>query len=133
MSQADSTEVMDSWADEGKMEGPWSFFEGQDLNGCHIAIDEAHLYWPVSARPNHVKRLRDWVSTVRHQGATIEFITQHHGQVASRLLPRVASGLLLTNLENEREPMGGCRVGDWLNVWAKFLRGNTVRMCGKSG
>jgi len=119
-------EVLTKWLDDNILEGPWSYFEDKDINGAHIAIDEAHSYFPYRGRPAHAKRLMEWLSEIRHRGATVEFITQHPGQVCGELRRACGEQYILTNLENDTEPMGGCRVGDWLELWARWVSGKYV-------
>lgn len=111
-------EVIDTWRDNGRLEGPWTFFRDIDLNGAHIAIDEAHAFFPSKGRPKHAAALSEWLAEIRHRGATVEFITQHPGQVARELVRSCGEKLVLTNLENETEPLFNIRVGDWLELVA---------------
>ena len=115
--------VVDEWRDDRRCEGPWTFFADKDINGAHIAIDEAHAFFPASGRPKHAKMLKDWLAEIRHRGATVEFITQHPGQVCKELVHACGERFILTNLENDREPMAGCRVGDWLELLAGWITG----------
>lgn len=114
-------EVTDSWMNDKKVDGPWNYFRDVDINGAHIAIDEAHNFFPNSGRRKHAEALRDWLAEIRHRGATVEFITQHPGQVCKELGHICGERLILTNLENEFEPIGGCRTGDWLELWAGLV------------
>lgn len=111
--------VLDSWLREGECDGPWNYFRDLDIDGWHIAIDEAHSYFPARGRPQHAALLRDWLAEIRHRGATVEFITQNPMQVCSELRRACGEKIQLTNLDNEVEPVFGCRVGDWLELKAK--------------
>lgn len=119
-------EVTRSWQDEEKIDGPWNYFKDLDINGAHIAIDEAHSYFPQRGRPKHAKALMEWLAEIRHRGATVEFITQHPGQVCAELRRAAGEQIILTNLENEVEPFFGIRVGDWLEMLAGWFTGRYV-------
>lgn len=138
-------EELETWA-VGES-GPWEYFQtiydarcieaGVDpedpengvehpLAGAHVAIDEAHIYYPRQPRGLHkqaVKRCMEWLAEIRHQGATVEFITQYEYQIAPEIRNLCAAHVQLTNLENDREPLTGAMVGDWLQMLAKFVTG----------
>ena len=56
--------------------GPWQYFQDLDLSAGHIMIDEIQKIVD-NRSTNKLKKLwADWLSTIRHEGCTLEFMTQ---------------------------------------------------------
>ena len=101
--------------------GPWDFFHSQDITGCHIAIDEIHVFCGKGASKEHKQRWSSWLGEIRHQGATVELITQHVEKCAREIVNEATINLQLVNSETRRDPLFGIRLGDWYELRAKFL------------
>ena len=108
------------WEDDSGKFGPWSTFADMDLNGAHIAIDEAHVYWPAKGANKRCKALLEWIADVRHRGCTVEFITQNRMQVSADLRRAVNMEIRLSRWDEKYEPILGIRLGDYLEVLAAF-------------
>lgn len=100
--------------------GPWSTFDGVDLDGSHIAIDEAHLYWPRAGRPDAARRMLEWLSEVRHRGATVELITQHETQLSEGLVKIANHRMVLVKADDQVDPVFGIPLFDWFQVWSRW-------------
>ncbi len=120
--------VLESWM-SGKS-GPWEFFKECDLTDAHVAIDECHNYVPERGRPNpavsnaeHTQRWQEWLGELRHQGATVEFLTQTPGKVSKAIIGEAETRLKLVNSELRRDPFFGIQLADWYELRAKFVTG----------
>lgn len=115
-------DVLRSWQDGES--GPWEYFADADLSGAHIAIDEAHTFWPsarVPGGPERVDKLMHWLSTVRHTGATVEFITQHPNQIHDKIRDAAGGEFVLTNLQDFSIPWVKVRFGDLFDLVEVFF------------
>ena len=99
--------------------GPWSFFEGKSLTECHIAIDEIHEYCGVSAKPQYLGMWQKWLGTIRHQGATIEFLSQNEGKVARVIKQESGLRRELVHSDERPDPFFRIPLGDWYELRAK--------------
>lgn len=108
------------WERDSGEFGPWSTFEGIDLDGAHIAIDESHIYWPAKGAIKRCKALMEWIADVRHRGCTVEFITQNRMQVSPDLRRAINREIRLSRWDDKYEPVLGIRIGDYLEVLAAF-------------
>ena len=116
-----SKETFDSWCDQSNDDGPWRLFHDVDLSGAHIAIDEVHHCFPSKGMGTRKrKKLLEWLSEIRHCGATVEFLTQHPKNVAAEVLRLVNYELVLVPLEELLDPWFGIRFGDWAELKAKL-------------
>jgi hypothetical protein len=62
-------------------QGPWVYFQDKEVEGSHILLDEIQKVVHTRS-PRDAKSLwGDWLSTIRHCGATIEFMTQRERRV----------------------------------------------------
>lgn len=66
--------VLSDWRLEKS--GPWDFFAGLDLSGCHIAIDEIHEIVKISSSPDYIAKWDEFLGTIRHRGCVFEGLTQ---------------------------------------------------------
>jgi len=116
------TEVMNTWI--SGQSGPWDFFHNKNLDGCHIAIDECHNF--CGAKTHHRVRARwqAWLGEIRHQGATVEFLSQSPEKVAREIHYEAGLRLSLINSEDRRDPFLGILLGDWYELKAAFITGD---------
>lgn len=117
-------EEMRAWM-EGTS-GPWEFFKDKDLSGAHIAIDEAHSFFPharAAGGPEFVDKCMHWISEIRHEGATVEFLTQHQEQLSEKIRNACAAELVLVNLQDVPLPLVNIRLGDVMDLLACFNGG----------
>lgn len=102
--------------------GPWDFFEGKDLQDAHIAIDEIHNFLDPQAPAAEKRKWRQWLGEIRHQGATVEFISQSDQKIAIELRRESAMLIELQNTETLRDPVFRIELGDWYELRAMLLR-----------
>lgn len=112
-------EVLREWR-EGRS-GPWDYLRDRDISGCHIAIDEIHNYCPKTADNKLRKKWMQFIGELRHQGATIEFLTQNEAKCAKEILAEAEIRYEIINGENIRCPVLGYRMGDLYQFRAKAL------------
>lgn len=98
------------------------------LDKSHVIIDEAGKIWPSNSRKTAdekraIDAVAEWLATIRHEGATIELICQDSRQIDRKLVQMVGEHLVMNNTAEEKEPIGGCRKGDWYQLYSGlFLR-----------
>jgi hypothetical protein len=111
--------VLNTWV--SGQSGPWDYFKDRCLDGCHIAIDECHNF--CGAKSNHKIRQRwqAWLGEIRHQGATVEFLSQSPEKVAREIHYEAGLRLSLVNSEDRRDPFLGILLGDWYELRAGFI------------
>lgn len=102
--------------------GPWDFFEGKDLQDAHIAIDEIHNFLDPKAPEAQKRKWRLWLGEIRHQGATVEFISQNDQKIALELRRESALLIDLQNTETLKDPIFKIELGDWYELRAMILR-----------
>lgn len=112
-------DVLREWR-EGRS-GPWDYLRDRDISGCHIAIDEIHNYCPKTADNKLRKKWMQFIGELRHQGATIEFLTQNEAKCAKEILAEAEIRYEIINGENIRCPVLGYRMGDLYQFRAKAL------------
>lgn len=103
--------------------GPWEYFEGRNLQDMHIAIDEVHNYCPSKGEARRRERWQQWLGEIRHQGATVEFMTQTLMKAAKELRDEAGLHIEVKNTETERDPLFGILLGDWYELRAGFITG----------
>ncbi|QQE12321.1 hypothetical protein JD969_02270 [Planctomycetota bacterium] len=112
-------DVIETWL-EGRS-GPWEYFQDTDLACCHIALDEFDHF----CSTNHKKEIRTqwaaWLKEIRHQGATVEFITQDHQAVAKEVERKVAVRRSLTVGADRRDPYFKIKMYDWYQLRSKLI------------
>lgn len=104
--------------------GPWDYFHEKDLDGCHIAIDECHNFCGAKTHHRVRQRWQAWLGEIRHQGATVEFLSQSPEKVAKEIHYEAGLRLSLINSEDRRDPFLGILLGDWYELKAKFITGD---------
>lgn len=100
--------------------GPWDYFEGYDLSGVHIAIDEIHNFCGASSPQEVVKKWQEWLGELRHRGATIEFLTQHPNKCAQAIRNEAEIKLEVVPEENRTDGFIGIKKYYWFNLKAKL-------------
>lgn len=102
--------------------GPWRYFRDLDLNGAHIAIDEIHNFCPEHAS-SHIKRQwGTWIGELRHQGCTVEFLTQHLNKLAKTVKQEADFGIKCKSTKQDLDPFFRIPLGDWYELIAAFTR-----------
>jgi len=111
--------VLNTWLNG--QSGPWDYFRDKNLEGCHVAIDECHNF--CGAKTNHKVRQQwqAWLGEIRHQGATVEFLSQSPEKVAREIHYEAGLRLSLVNSEDRRDPFLGILLGDWYELKAAFI------------
>lgn len=120
--------VVDSWSDElekGEVpEGPWTYFRENDvpLSGTHIALDEAHIFMPRGERSQIERRKywRKWLSEIRHEGATVEFLTQDVESLDDQVVKRCDLRMSIISRVSDRDPFLRIPMADWYELKGKF-------------
>ncbi len=100
--------------------GPWDFFKGQSLADTHIAIDEIHEYAGVGAKMSYLAQWQKWLGTIRHQGATIEFLSQNEMKVARVIKNESGLRRELVHSDERPDPFFHIELGDWYELRAKL-------------
>lgn len=100
--------------------GPWEFFRGVSLKGAHIAIDEAHHVVGKECKREVVERWGRWLGEIRHQGATVEFLTQDASGIHRVVRGRAGLWYEVTNSETRRDPFFGIEMETWYQLRAKL-------------
>lgn len=115
-------EELKAWMDFESGRGPWTYFNGVDIQGAHFALDECHLWLPRQGEGSqkNAKRWGDWLREIRHSQCTVEFLTQDPGQVHKVVEMLAAVRLQLVNPEDQRDPIFGVQLGDWAELRAYF-------------
>ena len=111
-------DVLERWR-KGES-GPWQFFEGRPLQDCHIAIDEVHNFVGISHSEAHIAKWMSWLGEIRHQGATIEFLSQHEEKVARVLILEAGIFRRLVHSDERPDPFFHIPLGDWYELRAKL-------------
>lgn len=112
-------DVLKEWR-EGTS-GPWDYFANRDLSGAHIAIDEIHNYCGKATSNAVKKKWLQFIGELRHQGATMEFLTQSEAKCAKEILNEAEIRYEIINGENKYMPILGYRMGDLYEFRAKLL------------
>ena len=101
--------------------GPWAFFKGKDLRGCHISLDEAHHYCGKKHKPAHRTRWSEWLQELRHRGnTTAEFISQNTSRLAPEIHDVAECRVTLSN--TEKKWYWGFQFADLYELAAAFTR-----------
>ncbi len=118
-------EEMAKWRNPDSPAGPWSYFgeeHGRPLAGAHVAIDEAHHYLPKGDRAllDKRKKWREWVSMLRHMGASVEFLTQNPDALDPEVIKICGGRFRLESTEDDRDPFLNVKMYEWYNLRAAF-------------
>ena len=97
--------------------GPWSYFGENDLHvdGWHIAIDEIHNFCPRGDSKIQTE-WNKWLGEIRHEGATIEFITQHPSKVGPAISKHAGIRRQLVTSAGRRDFLFNIPLSDWYNL-----------------
>ena len=101
---------------------PAKYFKGIDLRGCHVQIDEAFKIWPKKSRGTRSEEVAAWLAEIGHLGCTIEFLCQSRKQLHSAIEDLCQSWVLIETNEEDKDPLLRVRLGDWMQLIAKFTR-----------
>jgi hypothetical protein len=112
-------EVTEAWARGDS--GPWEYFAGADLAGCHIAIDECHRFFHPSTSKEYLTELSVFLGQIRHTGCTVEFLSQADEKVAKEIKIEAGLHLECMNYEIERDPFCRIPLADWYELRAAFV------------
>lgn len=93
---------------------------GDDLVNAHILFDEAHHFCGTMMTGNENKSYRetwvDYLGEIRHDGTTIEFMTQSRNALHKIIKDYIGSYIVLTNLKTEKDPLLGINFTDWFHL-----------------
>ena len=117
-------EEVASWKPPRKgqpVRGPWSFFEENDIDtgGWHVAIDEIHNFAPKGNRKVE-EAWGEWMGEIRHEGLTIEFLTQDPDEVTRKIQGRAGVRRELVRSVERRDPYFKIKLGDWYQFGTIF-------------
>lgn len=131
-------EEIELWARESRNKenkeppGPWTYFEDRDLDRMHIAFDECHEFISCESTATCRQKWREWLAQIRHQGATVEFISQNPQQVANEVRRLASLQIELKNASEEKEPIFGIRHRFWQELQAGFISGKYYQVVRES-
>jgi hypothetical protein len=129
-------EVVKLWREhqpntQEKGDGPWNFFQAGELQGAHIALDEFHKFCPETGCQAAKKAAwMDWFSTIRHEGATVELITQSPGNISANVQRLCSTRIQIFSRDNDPVPILGCRFGTLRQFFCKW-RNRPWKLCGE--
>jgi len=112
--------VLQSWKEE--QSGPWEYFDGVDLSGCHIAIDEAHKYIGAGVSTAYARQWQEFCGELRHRQCSIEFMTQNEDKLHKAIYKDAALKYRIVNSSSERDPFFKVMMAEWYNLLACFTR-----------
>ena len=120
-------EVVDSWLShkrdkDGPIHTPHTYFldNGIDIDLAHIAIDEIHNFVPASGDPKVAKEWERWLGEIRHEGATIEFLTQEDSKVHATIKGHAHLRLEIESSTRRRDPFFKIPLSEWYSFWTIF-------------
>lgn len=119
-------EVVESWSRAGKTHrdpviGPWDYFNENEVekDGWHVAIDEIHNF-----APHKDKKARlawsVWLGEIRHEGVTIEFVTQKPTKVNMAIRDHAEVRRFLVKRSEDTDPYFGIILDDWYQLGTVF-------------
>lgn len=101
--------------------GPWDYFQGIDLDGARIVIDEAHHFCGPDASAEHKTQWANFLKELRHRkGATCELLDQDTSGIAKEIHSVAETRKILTNCETDRDPFFKIQCADWYELRAAF-------------
>ena len=119
---------IDAWLqwnnNSGRVDGPWTYFADNKINidKAHIAIDEIHNFVPVVGGNDIALEWARWLGEIRHEGATIEFLTQADSKVHKTIKDHATIRLEIESSVHRRDPFFKVPLGDWYSFWTIFGR-----------
>lgn len=118
--------------------GPWSYFDGQhheddparvaSLTNCHVAIDESHEVCSTYKSKAVQEQWLMWIRTVRHLGATVEFLTQTDSDFPGELKKICQKRVHISDGADIRDPYFYIPMSHWQQLWSKYISGKYVAM-----
>lgn len=103
--------------------GPWDWlrelYGGYNFEGAHIIIDEAHYIGGAKHSPQHLAEWGKFCGEVRHNHATLEFMSQHENKVARSIRDECGGSVYLSN--GEKRKFLHVPFSDFYELRAKFL------------
>ena len=105
----------------GHVCGPWDQLDQVDISGFHIAIDEIHNFCGTKSAKSVQARWAQWLGEIRHQGATVEFLTQSPKKVASCITEHAGLRHRLLKGEEREDFWFKIPLYDWYQLRAKFV------------
>tara|TARA_B110001469_G_scaffold106925_1_gene106936 strand:+ start:1513 stop:2892 length:1380 start_codon:yes stop_codon:yes gene_type:complete len=112
-------ETVNSWTNDGSISGPWDM-DVEKLKGAHLQFDEFHHYCPKTGEVERRRLWREWIAEIRHEHATIEFLTQDLDSIDDLLVKKIALRKELVNQETARDPYFKIPMGDWYELKGKI-------------
>lgn len=100
---------------------PYVFFNKHNLQNCHIAIDEFHLYFNKNLNANLKKLWNDFFAEIRKLGCTFEAITQDSSLLPREFIGKVGTWVDLVPLKNLRDPFFHILLGDWYELRGAYF------------
>lgn len=85
--------------------GPWTYFQNKDMSGAHILFDEIQEIVHTQSARNLRTLWNNWLSTIRHENCTIEFMTQLDQRVPTELKGIAETKLEIRPNKSHRFPM----------------------------
>jgi hypothetical protein len=82
--------------------GPWLYFQDKDIEGSHILFDEIQNFVNMRSYRGLKTLWGNWLSTIRHTGATIEFMTQREARVPKEVKEIAETRLDIVPNKSER-------------------------------
>lgn len=116
-------EMIQRWLDEKAVHGPWEEFgpgKRWSLSGTHVAIDEAHLFVPRAQFVERRRAWRDWIREIRHEGGTVEFLTQNLEALDNDLVKMCDIRYTISNRVSDRDPIFKIPMADWYELKGKI-------------
>jgi len=101
--------------------GPWEYLHGADIRGCHLVIDEFHNFGGVAHDKDHIAKWMQFFGELRHRGATCEIMSQDIGKVADAVIKEAGYRVEITPLEEMPDPFFRIRLGDYFQVFARWM------------
>ncbi len=115
-----SPDLIKSWIREGGNNGPWDI-PLEKVAGCHFQFDEFQYFAPRTQEVPRRRLWREWISEVRHEQATVEFLTQDISSIDKDIVSVVPIQYQLVNLGTHRDPLFKIQLNDWYQLRSKFF------------
>lgn len=115
----DEGEVIDREISEPSS-GPWDMFAGEDLTDCYFVLDEAHNFASSHHDKSHLQDWQEWCGELRHQKASVHFLTQNLTKLAKTIIDEAGKRYALVPNADEFGPYVKIRNGMWYELRAKI-------------
>ena len=118
---------------QGWMDGEMTFsdyFDDKDLQDAHIAIDEAHNFFPFANRDNlRVKQCVQFLGEIRHRGCTIELLTQNVGNLPVAIREKATKTIEIVSCESDYDIYFKIQNYYWYELRAAWLKEYCPKLC----